>query len=295
MYVVSNTEVTTWSLCKRQHFYRFNWGGTGIEPKWFNLPLYLYRGIIGHEAKAAYYSAMKEGLTIAECKRAAFAVLQRERVKIAFQRPDDYEHMEIINQLKTLIDLYAHYYDEESFRVLEVETVHQVSISVDTLYSLRLDLLVEYTRGKFKGHVMVMDHKFVYNFFNAVKIKLDSQFPKYIKTVADDLGIIIKYGVINQIRHRTIKDATPDQIFKRELISLSPTKMQGIWDEQKRIAEKIVHGNEEPLRTLSGLSCRSCLFHMVCDTELEGEPIDNLVKTQFQKNTYGYTDLLEGE
>lgn len=298
MYVVSNTEVTSWSLCRRQHHYRFDYpafGGKGIEPKWFNLPLYLYRGILGHEALAVYYTAMKEGKSIAECKRAAFAVLQRERVKVAHERPDDYDRMDLIKELKTLIDLYSHHYDEEPFKVLEVETVHQVQISEDILSALRLDLLVEYIRGRFKGHVMIMDHKFVYNFFTALKLKLNSQMPKYIKTVADDLGIIVTKAVLNQIRHRTIKDASPEDIFKRELVTPTPAKMKNIWNEQIEIADKIAHSSVKPLRTLSDLSCRSCLFHTICDAELEDQPVKDLILTQYQPNKYGYTNLLEGE
>lgn len=293
MYVVSNTEVTTWSLCRRQHHYRFAWNdGDGIEPKWFNLPWYLYRGIIGHEALAAYYIAMQEGLSIAECRKAAFAVLEKEKVKVLLERPDDLEHIKLLNELRILIDTYSHRYEIEPFKVLEVETVHQTKISSDTIYSLRLDLLIEYTRGKFRGHVMVMDHKFVYNFFTLKKILMNSQFPKYIKTVADDLGIVVTRGVINQIRHRSIKEPDLDQLFKRELVTITPQKINNIWNEQIRISDKIVHSDgEEPLRTLSDPACRSCLFQTVCDTELEGQPVDNLVKTQFQKNRYGYTEF----
>lgn len=283
--VVSNTQVTMRNTCKQQHHYRFV---IGIEPTKRNLSKPIYRGIVGHDALAAFYTCYKEGLSVESCKEAAFQVIKAEMKSLDF--PDDFERVEILAELKSLIEAYTEYSRSDSFIVHEVETVHQVDLTDSIAYGWRLDLLIELTKGEFKGDLVVMDHKFIYNFKSDRELKMDGQFPKYIEGLRKN-GLTVTKGICNQLRYRPIKDPTPDQIFKRSWVMTNPTQRETIWKEQTEAAKEIVLNTAPPHRTLSGFICRSCYFATICDAELDGIDATQLIATQYQPTTYGYVDL----
>lgn len=287
-----------YNTCKRQHYYRF---GLGIEPTFWNLGMALQRGIIGHEALDAYYTLMKQGYSVDDCKEAAFDVLKQWTAKIVTEAPEQLDLFKMIAHLTELIEVYAEVYRVEPFKVLETEGFFKTSLNNEHHYGMRLDLLVEFTSGKYRGDFAVMDHKFLYNFKSDKELKMDGQLPKYVKTVRDN-GYTITKGIFNQIRWRSLKAATTEDIFKREILTSTVVETDRIWKEQTRASNEIAEYKAMPVKEFADkavrnlspfITCKYCYFSDICKTELEGRDITPAISANFQPNTYGYLDMAE--
>lgn len=294
--IISNTRVTTRNLCKRMDYYRFI---LNIEPRVF--PHYIDTGLLGHSALEIYYSFMRDGSPVDECKKAALNFL-REQAKLSIKEaPEDFERIQRINYLVWLIDGYAEFYRVEPFKVLEVEKVYTASITTDINYGMKLDTLVEFTSGKYRGDLVVMDHKFVYNFKSIVEIQMDAQLPKYIKTLQDN-GYTVTKGLFNQLRRREMKNPQPEDLFRRSWLKTNKAESEQIWREQTNTAIKIYSDSrisidtikDDAVRTLSLIVCRSCMFADLCKAELNGDNVTNLLTSNYKQSTYGYTEF-EGD
>ncbi len=292
---VSNTEVAMFNTCQRSHYYRFR---LDVEPRWPNLNRALKRGIVGHEALEAYYIVKMNGGTNEEALEAAFKVINKAVTRQIELDPYDSKAIDDLKQLKGLLMLYPGVYREEPFNVLEVETVHKVPVNETTQYGLRLDLLIELTSGQYKGDFALFDHKFLYNFKTPAELAMDAQLVKYKHTLRSK-GFKVARGYFNQVRTRQLKDPLPTDLFRREMVQPSYKETERIWNEQAITAEKIARLKELPrevhsdavVRNLNPLVCRSCMFQTLCKAEMNGDPIKNILISDFQKNTYGYSNM----
>lgn len=286
--VVSNTQVSQYAVCKKQHDYRFN---MGIEPKPDMLTPALYRGIVGHEALEVYYTARMSGDSVEDSKAQMMNNLEKELFRITVEMPEDIDRIQLVADLTKLLDAYVERYRADDFKIIAVEQVFQAGIATNILYSMKLDLLVQHQSGPFRGDYEIIDHKFVYNFKSVAELEMDGQMPKYLKTLKEN-GFTISKGRFNQIRHRKIKDASMDQLFMRTPARLVPAKTETIWKEQIEWAEEIaVFGKTEKKRSLSFLTCKNCYFYEICNAEAMNQPVENLISTRYQPTTYGYTEL----
>jgi hypothetical protein len=287
--IISNTEVATKNLCDKAHDFRFN---KNLEPK--KLPIAIYRGVLGHSALEPYYLEMKEGSSVDTCKSAALAVLDKEIARIASETPEEFEQISLVMNLRKLIINYARIYEEEPFRVLEVEKVYHTSVDDDIDYALRLDILVEMIKGEYRGDLVVVDHKFVYNFKTPLDIAMDAQLPKYIKALQDN-GYTVTKGMFNQIRTRALKNPTPVDLYRREWVRSNRAETTQIWKEQLAVAKQIAKDKANPdympVRTLSLLVCRSCMFQAPCKAELNGDDTSRMLQANYKQSSYGYSDL----
>lgn len=289
--IISNTEVTTKNICDVAHEFHFI---KGVAPK--QLPVPLYRGIIGHSALQVYYELMKEGEPVEVCRDGALAVLDKEIARIASETPEEFEQIQLIMNIRNLIKDYADVYRKEPFRVLEVEKKYftPVDPELDIHYGLQLDTLIEMIAGEFRGEIVVMDHKFVYNFKTALDIQMDAQLPKYIKTLQDN-GYSVSRGWFNQVRTRQMKAPRPEDLYRRSWIKSNRHETAQIWKEQAKVAREI-HSiksdpDYEPVRTMSYITCRGCMFQGPCKSSLDGTDVSTMLQAQFEPSKYGYTDL----
>lgn len=292
--IISNTEVTSYNLCKRQHYYRFR---RELEPRPQQLSFALYRGLIGHLALEAYYLEMKAGLPVETCRKTALNVIDREISWVVANWPEDFDRVQLLIKLKALIEAYSEFYRQEPFHIVAVEKVYTAPVDQihDIRYGMKLDLLVEYIKGPFKGDLVIVDHKFVYNFKSQAELEMDGQIPKYIKTVRYN-DLYVSKGIFNQLRHRNMKNPKPEDIFNRTS-PIKPTETESltIWEEQTETAIEIATKNIPPRRTLSPIVCRGCYFQPLCRAELVGQNVTNMIEISYQNSTYGYSDLLEGD
>jgi hypothetical protein len=277
MKIISNSEITTYNICKKLHQLSY---GLGVTPK--HIKDSYYRGSMGHQALDIYYQGLKAGFSNDMACRAALESLNQEIIRVTKEEPESVNRLKILIQLNTLIKDYAEHYKVEPFRVLETEKTYTAPITEELEFGLILDLLVEFTAGPYRGDIVVIDHKFVYNFKSTAELEMDAQLPKYIKAVRAN-GYYVTKGIFNQIRYRTLKDPSPSDIFQRTEVRVNKTSIDNIWRENRHTAVEIHAAPAKPTRTLSPIVCKYCDFQEPCKAELSGLDITNMLAANYRK------------
>lgn len=274
MTTISDSEANTFNVCTKAHDYAYN---QEIEP--INKPDYIYRGEIGHLALEAYYFEMKEGGSLSTCKKAADSVITAELMRIFSEQPDDALTQKLLTELQLLIKDYCEFYGDEDFRVIDVEQDFSAELYSGTNFKMRLDMVVEFTRGKFRGDVAVIDHKFPYNFKTERELTLNGQLPKYIKTLKAN-GYTISKAYFNQIRYR--KDAV--ERFKRSPVRTNSVAIDTVWEEQKKTALAIAELKESGVvrRALTHVACNRCWYADLCTAELNGDDTTQMKRANYK-------------
>jgi hypothetical protein len=164
-------------------------------------------------------------------------------------------------------------------------------------FGMRLDLLVEIIKGEYAGSVVIVDHKFVYDFYSADSLTMDAQLPKYVAASWFN-NFDVKYALLNQLRHRETKENKLDisKKFQRTFVPMSKTRVQNVMREQIMASERIVERKQLPLevygktaiRTMGQMTCGQCPYVDICSAQLEGQDISLLLATEYKENTYGY-------
>lgn len=287
-HVISNTEVATFNACERRHYYAFLLDG-GYEPRQFSTAL--SRGIIGHSALAEFYTTLRETEDLVEAKDSMVKSIHQLAVGL---NPD----LDMLGKLLFLLKDYADFYGEtdlENWEILAVEKYYDIPLTERFKYGMRLDLLV---RDRFTGETIVVDHKFVYDFYTANQLLIDAQLPKYIGTVQAN-GVKVHKGMINQIRHRTRKGAMEmDEKFRREfqVWTINTKEIRNVMKDQVIVSERISDRREMPIeeaenlavRNIHKMNCDNCAFLQVCKSQLQGESIKLALSAFYQPNHYGY-------
>jgi len=300
--VLSNSEIQSWHLCERRHFYAHV---LKLEPK--NYSAAIQRGFLGHEALAEFYEAMKDGKSKDECHKAAVAPIDNLLIPLLNDIKNlDTDKINMLSNLKSLVMQYVlKYYDEHKkhFNIIEVETVHIVPTPITGVqFGIKLDLLAEYTQPPYTGELVNIDHKFVKRFKNRDTIKLLPQIPRYQAVLRSD-GFPVNRGTLNQLKHSATSD-----IFRKEPVSPTDADLTQIIDETfiviHRILERISLPVEEQdiqaLRTRSETVCGYCPFRKICTAESDHGSIFSergqkngmakyFLDEHYRENTYGYT------
>lgn len=284
--IISNSEVTDFLKCERKHYYAY---GLGITPK--KMSTSLSRGIIGHQALAAYYENDFN-------PSKAFRVIDQHAV-------DGTGELDMLAGLRTLIGQYFEFYEDDPqlFDILEVETAHYMDLGEDYSYGMRLDLLVHMKKGPYMGEKILFDHKFQYDFIGPDDLALNVQIPKYLGTLRND-GINVQRGILNQLRWRETKENKEDfsKKFRREPLSPQTKEIREVMREQVLASERIADRKQSidvykqtALRSVNAMTCLNCPFVAPCKAERTGEDITVMLATDFQKNEYGYTEESAGD
>lgn len=284
--MISNSEVGTFLTCERRHFYAFR---KNLAAK--RQGKALTRGIVGHEALEAYYGHKKLGMFARqECLGVALEI-----VDIAIENTPEYTKEFL--QLQEVLTKYVDYYWDEPWRILEIEEQHQTPLldNLDLEYPMRLDLLVEVTDGADKGMIVLVDHKFVYDFFPANAVELNPQAIKYMKTLRDN-GIMVNKAMLNQIRYRELKSKDLTKLFRRTPIKSNQLEMDNVLKEHAKVAKKInslqklteEEHLEETTMHLDKNTCSNCSFQPLCKMYLNGKSTQATQDILFIPNSYGY-------
>ena len=279
---ISNSEVSTFLKCERRHYYAH---GLNLAPNHYGMSL--TRGIIGHEALEAYYNV----LFVQQPEKQARDAAQEVILKYVRQGGD-------VPMLSSLSVLLNEYFDDvaskDDFVIIAVERVMTMPLGEDIDFAMRYDLLVEMKSGPYAGEIVLIDHKFVYNFWTPDNLMLNMQAPKYIATLRAS-EIPVKRMMINQLRWREVK-SNPER-FRREYITPVAAEIKQVLTEQYvasvRIKEKMQDLTEygaTALRTMDNMTCQNCSFVMLCRVELIGQDPTLLIQTEFKPNDYGYNN-----
>lgn len=286
--LVSNSEAECYNLCERKYYYSFSLGLQPVEQKEA-----ISYGTCGHRVIQEYYRAKMVGLPHRECIVAGMDFI----TDLMANNQDEYASKVRSMVTKRFLQ-YAEHFENDPWRVIDVEGIYTVPLYNGTDYVLTLDLLVEVLSGPFKGEQLVIDHKWVYNFMADDEMRMLPQPPKYIWALRK-LGGNVNRALINQIRWRQITDDTPDKIFRRKWYDKPQVFLDNVMKEQIKAANDIRTFKEDPIdvqratakRNMSRMSCRDCAFKGPCAEELEEKDPTMTLRTMFKPNTsYGYSE-----
>lgn len=283
-YKVSNSEAITWLTCQRRWYYQH---ARNLKPKKYGDAL--NRGIIGHEAMQIYYDAIKVGGSTEVAESMARSCL------MSYYSQDSI----VVTELLTIFDNYFAMQapNDSDWIILGVEQKHEIDLGSGEPYVLRYDLLVQ---ERSTNKVVIVDHKFVYDFWTADDLALSPQFPKY-KAALRAIGINVDYCLLNQLRYRPIKPEnwSLEKLFQRTGNYPSNAKMRNALQEQMTAARQIRQFKLLPLdQQLSQsvpcrnkVNCKNCSFKEPCASEFDGGDTDYLLSEFYEENTqYGYNN-----
>ena len=286
---VSHSEVDSYLLCRRKHYY-----GYGLSLQRVRESDSLATGVAGHKILEAFYRAvLNEGHT-AEQQKAAFAK-GIDAALAAYEEAvnEGYADGDRRAKLKdTLFNQEYGYFNNEFFvnngwRVLAVEAEFNLEYDEDSkaTYPFVVDMIVQDPDGAY----VVIDHKFVYDFYTPEATDLQPQIPKYIGALRA-LGHEITYGGYNMLRTRKIKEPTPESNNYFMILKPNATRITTTFMEQLGVAAEIQALKELPLekqetrayRTANKMICQSCSFRDLCSTELMGGNVELMKKTEYK-------------
>lgn len=289
---ISNSEATDALTCERLYFNAYIRGGQGLAPKKLRGPLAI--GGCGHEALEVYFRNRKDGVSHDESVNKSIQHLSN---MIADLDNCIYD-MEAIIKARICLDRYfLHYGDHSDWTILQVEKLYEMQIPNQPFsVPMRLDLLVH---DKSTGKILLVDHKFTYDWWKPRKFNLRGQFYKYVAILRHN-GVKVDAVVINQLRYREMKSTDPADYNQRYTQdNFTNHKMKRILKDHVAISKWIMgfrqlstERQEETAKfLLVDPICRYCAFGSLCEAELEGTFVDVMLKTDFRKNEYGYNHV----
>ena len=297
---VSNSEVVTFQTCKQRYHLAHD---LNLEPK---VPgTALLRGTIGHRMLEAYYTeflhlfpGQKTPEVWERAEKAAWAIYGD------YMRATDFGENEMLLGLRQVMKRYFEYArnygnkaatnsNQRDWIILQVEAYYDLDLTVDFEYVARLDLV-----ARIDGRVVIVDHKFIYNFWSQDKLDLNPQLPKYVGILRNN-GIRVDEVMVNQIRYREKKRPpfyADEEMFKYSFYVPTPTEINNHLREQIMISRDVVKWREMPLeeralnatRLLNDMVCTSCPVKSLCIMGLKGVDISSEIRAAYQPNTYDY-------
>jgi hypothetical protein len=282
---ISNSEVGTWNTCQRQYYYSFD---LSLEPKRHSAPL--SRGILGHDAIAAYYLAIKAGKSPGDA-----ALEARQILRMAMNDTISFD-MEVVMDVDRILNAYfpMTVKDLSDWEILEVESKHDLPMTDDFDMPLRLDLLVRIRSTK---EIVLIDHKYTYDFWTEDDLALNPQFPKYVGALRNS-DYPIAYCILNQIRTRHLKNPGADDLVRRSIQRPSNAKIRRALTEHIIASQQIAEFRslapetraQVATRVLNKMVCRGCFVKSLCQAEFDGGDIQYLAQNDYKARTYGYND-----
>ena len=140
-----------------------------------------------------------------------------------------------------------------------------------------------------EGRIVVIDHKFVYDFYTPEQTDLQPQIPKYIGALRA-LEYDVAYGAYNMLRTRKVKTPTADGNNYFMILKPNAERVLNTFMEQLGVAAEIQalkelsldDQNKRAYRTANKMVCQSCSFRDICSTELVGGNVELMKKTEYK-------------
>lgn len=283
--IISGSEASDYDTCRRRHFYRFEQELTPKENPW-------EKGSQVHIGLETYYKAIQEhGWGFRE-----------EAEALAIHTV----HMNMVND-PTRIDMYRHAVDmlrsyfarwkDDDFEILVVEKKYKYEISSNLTMGFTVDMIIRIVSGPDAGKIYLVDHKTAYNFWSDAMMRLNPQFPKYVKGLRAN-GINVDGVILNQLRTR---EGVTDQAkrnrreYRHYTDQVIETRVKEFIATVDEIRFHRLNGTTEQnaRRTNNAYECENkgfkCVFQDVCRMELEGKDASSVKKMYFTKySNYSY-------
>lgn len=274
---VSHSEVDSYLLCRRKHYYGYIKSLQRVRES-----SALAMGSAGHKVLEVFYDNILKGHSFAIALDDARATADelRKEVEIPANRANIFD---------TLFDIY--FPNEplvnEGWEILAVEK--QFNLEYDEALKLQYPFVVDIIAKSPEGKVVVIDHKFVYDFYTYEASIMQPQIPKYIGALRA-LNYKVDYGAYNMIRTRKLKE--PDAASMIQWLDVKPEaqRVKQVFTEQIAVAGEIQSIKELPedvqdvraYRVANKMVCQSCSFLDICRTELSGGNSKLMIQTEYK-------------
>lgn len=285
--LTSQSETDALLSCERKHYYAFGEpcadGSFGIAPNGHSDSL--TRGNIGHAILDDLYTAERDGLSRREASQSAI-------MEHNLRMMEDMENAALYNQILQLFVKYVTHYEEEDKNWEPVAIEHEFRYKIpnsDLVFPFKPDLI---RRHKLTGKVDVVDHKFIYNYYNDKMFTIMPQLAKYVSALKR-MGYPVDTATYNQISTRQ----NSKEPFRRSPADIGEVKSETFFREQAmamaRVDKLKTMPNEEwkasVLRTASAFNCKNCMFLDLCTLDLTGANGRELhIRQYYEPNKYGY-------
>ena len=286
---VSHSEVDSYLLCRRKHYY-----GYGLSLERIATSHSLATGTAGHRILEKFYSMLLElGGTAEEQLEGwdtALSAAEAEYKLIVEEGYEDASNRAVLYEI--LFDKEWGYFANEfmvnnGWRVLAVEQEFNLLYNeqTDSRYPFVVDMIMEDKDGK----IVVIDHKFVYDFYTPEQTDLQPQIPKYIGALRA-MNYPVAYGAYNMLRTRKLKTPAADSMQYFMILKPNKDRVLNTFMEQLGVAAEIQALKELPIeeqskrayRTANKMVCQSCSFRDICSTELMGGNTELMLKTEYK-------------
>lgn len=284
---VSHSETDSYLLCRRKHFYGYVKGLKRIGESDS-----LTRGTAGHAVLEAFYTAIREhGGDNQEKQFAAFdKALEAADAKLTELEAEGVGDSDRSMSLRSM--LFDYYFPNEPYvrskwTILAVEKEFALEYDEEgSTYPFVVDVIAIDPQHR----TVVIDHKFVYDFYTADASDLQPQIPKYIGALRA-LGFKVDYGQYNMVRYRKIKEPKAEQIVGQLDVTPNGVRVQTTFIEQIGIAKELRDRKELPVevqdatayRTANKMVCQSCSFADLCKAELQGQNAELVERNYYEK------------
>lgn len=286
---VSHSEVDSYLLCRRKHYY-----GYGLSLERVSTSHSLATGTAGHRVLETFYKTLLSAGSTAteqlEAWDAGLLAAQQEYDTIVEEGYEDAPNRALLNDMLFNEDwgYFANeYMTRAGWTIMAVEAEFSLVYDEEkqSSYPFVVDMIVKDAEGRF----VVIDHKFVYDFYTPEQTDLQPQIPKYIGALRA-MNYEIGYGAYNMLRTRKLK--TPDSGSMNYFMILKPNtdRVLNTFMEQLGVAAEVQALKELPLeeqskiayRTANKMVCQSCSFRDICSTELMGGNTELMMKTEYK-------------
>jgi hypothetical protein len=283
--VISHSEVETFELCERRHYYAF---GEKLRRK--TLSLSLQRGILGHEVLHIYFKSLQETGDIHAANKTAMKFLSTKL---------NTSSREVSMELALLLDMFFNTFADtfKHWKIGFVEKEARLDFP-DFQYAFTFDLGY-FEQGLFK----IIDWKFTYDFYDSDMQSLLPQIPRYVGALRA-LGQSVTKGSYGFIRYRNLKSTDPYDRFALVPVDIPNIRITNSFRDLVNTTKKILPLKKLPLpewrdsisRTSNQLVCKSCSFKQLCTAELNGST-GKVIRNEFYEinTTYGYKEVLNGD
>lgn len=264
--IVSYSEVSKWTTCQREYYYRFALNKRPMEE---SSPI--MSGTNGHLMLETFYKALQRGCSREEARREVQNQLPKRKTP------------ELV-KVWVLVDNYINSLPLEGSAVL-VEQSFIVDIEPGLKIGFTPDLLWDHKNKRLD----IEDYKFVGRSWSHKKLSRYVQLDIYT-VLLRKLGYSVDRAYLRFFNTETNKPS-------HKLYESSPARLERVFQEFIEYAHQVKAfkqlmpetQREAALRTLNINACNFCYFEYPCTLEQEGESAEKTLTTQYKENkTYGY-------
>jgi hypothetical protein len=289
---VSHSEAESYLSCRRKHFYGYIKNG-GLKANVSGVAL--TRGSFVHEILEAYYNViLAAGDTNVLQKKARVRASATARAYYD-EKLLDGEYVDEPKPGQRSIEeaLFTWYFPNETVvsngmtvQAVEYKVALEMELDEDTIY--QYPFVVDLIALDRDGKTVIIDHKFIYDFYSGDDIDLLTQMPKYLGAFRAG-EFPADYAAYNMIRNRSKKDAKLEDAIRFLPVRPNIATVEGVFMEQIALASEIIDirdGGEEAAdatayRSASTITCNMCDFRDICRSERVGADIRPALAIEF--------------